>query len=121
MDYPIASLAGLLDFFTGCFRAEVFGTFETRVAAWIICPGPRTISEVWQATGRAAKQHHDTAYALFHSAEWDGDEQGKILTLVIVARLASTGAVWLVVDDTLCHKRAAHVAFGGFYTLRGPE
>jgi hypothetical protein len=115
MDYPIVSLAGLLDFFTGCFRAEVFGTFKAMVGAWAICPGPHTISEVWQATGRAARRHHDTAYALFHSAKWDWDELGKILVLLIVARLVPTGVVWLVVDDTLCHKRGATVAFGGFY------
>lgn len=115
MDYPIASFATLLDFFTPCFRAEVFGTFKMMVGAWALCPGPRTISEVWQATGQAARRHHDTAYALFHSAKWDWDQLGKILVLVIVTRLVPTGVVWLVVDDTLCHKRGATVAFGGFY------
>lgn len=115
MDYPIASFAALLDLFGPCFRAEVFGTFKTMVAAWALCPGPRTIAEVWQATGQAAKRHHDTAYALFHSAKWDWDQLGQILVLVIAARLAPTGVVWLVVDDTLCHKRGAQVAFGGFY------
>jgi hypothetical protein len=115
MDYPIASLSALLDFFAGCFRAEVFDTFKTMVRAWALCPGPRTISEVWQATGLAARRHHDTAYALWSSAKWDWDELGKILILIIVARLVPTGIVWLVVDDTLCHKRGATIAFGGFY------
>ena len=115
MDYPIASFAALLDFFSPCFRAEVFGTFKTMVGAWALCPGPRTLSEVWQATGLAARRHHDTAYALFGSAKWDWDEVAKILVLVIVARLVPNGVLWLVVDDTLCHKRGAKVAFGGFY------
>jgi len=70
---------------------------------------------VWQATGQAARRHHDSAYALFHSAKWDWDELGKILVLVIVARLVPGGVVWLVVDDTLCHKCGATIAFGGFY------
>jgi hypothetical protein len=115
MEYPIASFATLLDFFACCFRVEVFGTFKAMVGAWAVCPGPRTISEVWQATGRAARRHHAAAYALFGSAKWDWDELGQILVLVIVARLVPTGVVWLVVDDTLCHKRGATVAFGGFY------
>lgn len=115
MDYPITAIASLLELFAGCFRAEVFGTFKAMVAAWAMCPGPRTISEVWQATGQAARRHHDTAYALFHSANWNWDELGKILMLVIVARLVPNGVVWLVVDDTLCHKRGATIAFGGFY------
>ena len=52
---------------------------------------PRTISEVWQATGRAARRHHDTAYSLFPSAVREWDELGKVLLLLIVARLTPTG------------------------------
>ena len=115
VDQLIPTLAALVEGFRPCFRAEVFRTFEHILVGWIVCPGPRTISEVWQATGRAARHHHDTAYSLFRSAVWDWDELGKILVLVIVARLIPTGAVWLVVDDTLCHKRGAKVAFGGFF------
>jgi hypothetical protein len=115
VDQLIPSLAALVEGFRPCFRAEVFLTFQHLLVGWVVCPGPRTISEVWQATGRAARRHHDTAYALFASAVWDWDELGQILVLVIVARLAPTGAVWLVVDDTLCHKRGAKVAFGGFF------
>jgi len=44
-----------------------------------------------------------------------GLELGKILVLMVVARLVPTGTVWIVVDDTLCHKRGAKVAFGGFF------
>lgn len=115
MDYPIASFAALLDLFASCFRAEVFATFKAMVGAWATCSGPRTISEVWQATGQAARHHHGTACALFGSAKWDWDELGKVLVLVIVARLVPNGVVWVVVDDTLCHKRGATIAFGGFY------
>ena len=85
------------------------------LVGWIICPGPRTLSEVWQATGRAAEHHWDCAYSLFSSASWNWDEIAKILVLLIVSRLIPTGAIWLIVDDTLCHKRGAKVAFGGFF------
>ena len=115
MDQLIPSLLVLVDGFRGCFRHEVFQTFQHILVGWIVCPGPRTLSEVWQATGRAANHHHDTAYSLFASAVWEWDELGKILVLLIVARLIPTGAIWIVVDDTLCHKRGAKVAFGGFF------
>jgi hypothetical protein len=115
VDQLIPSLAVLVEGFRPCFRAEVFQTFGHLLVGWIICPGPRTIAEVWQATGRAAEHHWDTAYALFASASWDWDEVGKILVLMIVARLIPTGAIWLAVDDTLCHKRGAKVSFGGFF------
>ena len=85
------------------------------IAGWIVCLGPHTISEVWQATGLAAKRHHDTAYAVFHSAAWEWDDLGIVLATLILTHLVPGGVVWVVVDDTLCHKRGAKVAFGGIF------
>src|SRR5829696_5192607 len=79
MDQLIPTLVPLVDAFRDCFRAEVFRTFQTLIAGWIVCVGPRTISEVWQATGLAAKRHHDTAYAVFRSACWEWDDLGLVL------------------------------------------
>ena len=74
MDQLIPSLATLIEPFRGCFHPQVFQTFQALLAGWIVCQGPRTISEVWLATGLAARRHHDTAYAVFHSAVWEGDD-----------------------------------------------
>jgi hypothetical protein len=97
------------------FRSEVFQTFQILIAGWIVCLGPHTISAVWQATGLAARRHHDTAYAVFHSAAWEWDDLGIVLATLILAHSIPGGVVWLVVDDTLCHKRGAKVAFGGIF------
>jgi DDE superfamily endonuclease len=115
VDHLIPSLAHLLDGFADCFRQEVFQTFRLIVTAWAVCPGPHTVAEVWQATGLAARRHHDLAYALFRSARWEWDDLAKVLVLLVVAHLIPAGVVWLAVDDTLCHKRGAKVAFGGFF------
>ena len=115
MHQLIPSLVELVAPLRDCFRIEVFQTFQVLIAGWIVCLGPHTISEVWQATGLAAKRHHDTAYAVFHSALWDWDELGIILATLILTHLIPGGVVWLVVDDTLCHKRGAKVAFGGIF------
>jgi hypothetical protein len=115
VDQLIPTLAGLVALFRDCFRAEVFQTFQVLIAGWVICVGPRTISEVWQATGLAAKRHHDTAYAVFHSAAWEWDDLGIVLATLILTHLAPGGVVWVAVDDTLCHKRGAKVAFGGIF------
>jgi DDE superfamily endonuclease len=115
MDQLIPSLAALVEPFRDCFRVEVFQTFQALLAGWILCNGPRTISGVWQATGLAARRHHDTAYAVFHSAVWEWDDLGIVLATLILAHLIPGGIVWLVVDDTLCHKRGAKVAFGGIF------
>ena len=108
-------LATLVEAFRDCFHPQVFQTFQALLAGWIVCLGPRTISEVWQATGLAAKRHHDTAYAVFHSAAWEWDDLGIVLATLILTHLVPGGVVWVVVDDTLCHKRGAKVAFGGIF------
>ena len=115
MDQLIPSLASLVEAFGDRFHPQVFSTFQSLIAGWIICTGPRTISEVWQATGLAAKRHHDTAYAVFHSAAWQWDDLGIVLATLILTHLVPGGLVWVAVDDTLCHKRGAKVAFGGIF------
>ncbi len=65
MDQLIPGLAALVEAFRDGFHPQVFATFQSLIAGWIICLGPRTLSEVWQATGLAAQRHHDTAYYYF--------------------------------------------------------
>ena len=115
MDQLIPGLAALVEAFGDCFHPQVFSTFQSLIAGWIVCLGPHTISEVWQATGLAARRHHDTAYAVFHSAAWEWDDLGIVLATLILTHLVPGGVVWVAVDDTLCHKRGAKVAFGGIF------
>jgi hypothetical protein len=115
VDQLIPGLAALVEAFRECFHPQVFSTFQALLAGWIVCLGPHTISEVWQATGLAARRHHDTAYAVFHSACWEWDDLGIVLATLILTHLVPGGVVWVAVDDTLCHKRGARVAFGGIF------
>jgi hypothetical protein len=115
MNHLTLALAELLAPLQTCFRVEVFTTFQAVVAAWLICPGPRTLSEVWQASSLAGKCHYDAIYSLFGAAQWSWDEIGALLCLLILTQLVPTGPVWIVIDDTLCHKRGAKVAFGGMF------
>jgi DDE superfamily endonuclease len=115
MDQLIPGLAALVEAFRDVFHPQVFSTFQALIAGWIVCLGPHTISEVWQATGLAARHHHDTASAVFHSACWEWDDLGIVLATLILTHLVPGGVVWVAVDDTLCHKRGAKVAFGGIF------
>lgn len=115
MDQLIPGLATLVEAFRDGFHPQVFSTFQSLIAGWIVCLGPHTISAVWQATGLAARRHHDTAYAVFHSAAWEWDDLGIVLATLILTHLVPGGVVWVAVDDTLCHKRGAKVAFGGIF------
>jgi hypothetical protein len=115
MDQLIPSLAALVEPLRHGFHPQVFLTFQALIAGWVVCLGPHTISAVWQATGLAARRHHDTAYAVFHSAAWEWDDLGIVTATLILTHLVPGGVVWIAVDDTLCHKRGAKVAFGGIF------
>jgi hypothetical protein len=115
VDQLIPALVAPVAPFRDCSRAEVFQTFQTLIAGWVVCVGPRTISEVWQATGLAARRHHDTAYAVFHSARREWDDLGLVLATLVLTHLVPGGVVRVAVDDTLCHERGAKVAFGGIF------
>ena len=68
MDQITPSLSAMLDLFSPCFRFEVAATFRLMVLAWIVCLGRRTISRVWETTGRSATHSHCRAFRLFSAA-----------------------------------------------------
>jgi hypothetical protein len=115
MDQLIPSLDQLLAPLAVAFRTEVFALFRRMVAAWIVCLGRHTISRVWETTGQAEHRHHAAAYRLFSQAVWNFDEVARILLVRLLAAFVPGSRVWVVIDDTLCHKRGAKVAFGGIF------
>jgi hypothetical protein len=115
MDQLTPSLATILVHFAPCFRVEVAATFRLQVTAWIVCLGRRTISRVWETTGRSDTHSHCPFFRFFSEADWNWDEVCRILLIQLVAKFVPGARVWLVVDDTLCHKRGAKVAFGGIF------
>jgi hypothetical protein len=115
MDQLTPAFRSLLSPLAPCFRPEVFSTFCLLAAAWIVCLGRRTISRVWETTGQAPHRHHAAAFRLFSQAVWNFDDLTRILLVRLLAAFVPGSRVWLVVDDTLCHKRGAKVAFGGIF------
>jgi DDE superfamily endonuclease len=115
LDHLIPSLAALLETFRPCFRAEAFFVFHHAVAGWVLCLGGRTLTEVWQHAALSGSRHFSALFHLFADARWDLSDLGLRLALLLVDRFAPDGRIWLVVDDTLCHKRGADVAFGGIF------
>lgn len=115
MDQITPSLQALLDPLSCCFRAEVFLTFSMMTASWIVCLGRRTVSRVWETTGRSEDHSHCPAFRLFSEAVWNWDEVAKIFLTQLLTAFIPDASIWLVIDDTLCHKRGAAVAFGGIF------
>jgi hypothetical protein len=108
-------LVVLLAPFASCFNGAVHDTFCLMVVAWVACLGRRTISRVWQTTGRAEAEDHSKAYRLFNQAAWNWDCLAEVFLLQLLCDLIPGARIWLVLDDTLCHKRGAKVAFGGIF------
>ncbi|MGF1579090.1 MAG: transposase [Gemmataceae bacterium] len=98
-----------------CFRVEVFATFSHMAVCWIVCLGPRTIRRVWQTTGRDEKENHANTYRLFIEAKWNWDNVARIWVLKVLLKILPGCRLRAVIDDTLCHKRGAKVAFGGIF------
>jgi hypothetical protein len=116
MDQLTGALASFLGLFAACFfRKEVFQTFRLMVGAWIVCLGKHTISRVWETTGHAPTEDHSRAFRLFSQAVWNFDEIARVLLVAVLTRFVPGTRLWLVVDDTLCHKRGAKVAYGGIF------
>jgi hypothetical protein len=105
----------LLDPLSGCFRVEVFAIFKLMTATWIACLGRRSISRVWETTGRSKDHSHCAAFRLFSEAIWNWDEVIQVFLVQLLTLLVPDASIWLVIDDTLCHKRGAKVAFGGIF------
>lgn len=115
MEELTPSLIQLLDAFRPCFRQEVFYTFRTMVGAWFVCLGKRSISRVWETTGKSQTHSHCPSFRMFSQAAWNWDELCRILLAMLLDRFVPGFHVWIAVDDTLCYKRGAKVAFGGIF------
>jgi DDE superfamily endonuclease len=115
VDQLIPSLLELLAPLVPAFRKEVFPTFRLMFGAWVVCLGRRTISRVWETTGQSRHRHHAAAFRLFSQAVWNWDEVMRLLLVALLQTFVPGMRVWVVVDDTLCHKRGAKVAFGGIF------
>ena len=87
MDQLTPSFRALLAPYAFCFRHEVFATFSWMVAAWVVCLGRRTVSRVWETTGRSAQQSHCSAFRLFSWSLWNWDEVCRILIVQLLAAL----------------------------------
>src|SRR4029450_7282094 len=72
------------------------------------------VSRVWETTGQTEQRNHACIYRLFSEAVWNWDEVCRLL-LLRVGALVPGVRLWVVVDDTLAHKRGAKVAFGGIF------
>ena len=99
-------------------------SFQTQIEVllgWVMCLGRRTEYGVFQTiradTPVSRKKRHpfDRFYNFFSRSAWTVQELAREVAVAIVVRLNPRGSLYLVVDDTLLHKRGKHVYGLGWF------
>jgi hypothetical protein len=103
------------------FTLPSFQTQYQLMLGWYMCLGARTEYRVFetlqadQEVSRAQRHPFDRFYNFFSRSAWTVKDLAYWLALAIVLRLQPTGALNLIVDDTLLHKRGQHVYGLGWF------
>jgi len=117
----IPSLDSVLQCLLPAFTQPSFQTQTEVLLGWVMCLGRRTEYGVFQAiqadTPVCRKRRHpfDRFYNFFSRSAWTARELAHEVAVAIVVRLNPKGVLYLVVDDTLLHKRGQHVYGLGWF------
>jgi hypothetical protein len=111
----IPSLGSVLQCLLPVFTQPSFQTHIQVLLGWVMCLSKRTEYGVFQTiqaeTPISRKQRHpfDRFYNFFSRSAWTVRDLARQVCVALVARLSPSGLLYLVVDDTLLHKRGKHV------------
>lgn len=111
-------LPEVVEVLRGAFTAPGFATFKDLVAGMLGAVGEHSVTGMWIAAGLAGRRHWSRAHRFFSHARWDPDTLGLLVLRLVVDVFAPTGALCLVVDDTLFHRFGKQV-HGAFYQHDG--
>lgn len=99
-------------------------SFQTHVEVflgWVMCLGRRTEYGVFETiradspVSRKKRHPFDRFYNFFSRSAWTVRGLAREVAVAIVVRLNPKGLLYLVVDDTLLHKRGQHVYGLGWF------
>ena len=117
----IPSIDPILQCLLPAFTQPSFQTHVEVFLGWVMCLGRRTEYGVFQTiradTPISRKQRHpfDRFYNFFSRSAWTVRGLAHEVAVAIVMRLNPKGLLYLVVDDTLLHKRGKHVHGLGWF------
>ncbi len=117
----IPSLDPILQCLLPTFTQPSFQTHIKVFLGWVMCLGKRTEYGVFQAihadTPIFRKKRHpfDRFYNFFSRSAWTVHDLAHKVAVAAVVRLNPRGLLYLVVDDTLLHKRGKHVYGLGWF------
>jgi hypothetical protein len=117
----IPSLDSVLQCLLPVFTQPSFQTHVEVLLGWVMCLSKRTEYGVFQTiqadTPLSRKERHpfDRFYNFFSRSAWTVHDLAHRVAVAIVVRLNPRGRLYLVVDDTLLHKRGQHVYGLGWF------
>jgi hypothetical protein len=117
----IPSLDSLLQGLAVAFTEPSFRTQCDVLLGWIMCLGKRTEYRVFQtiqaSTVVSRLEHHpfDRFYNFFSRSAWTVESLAHQVAVAVVVALHPKGWLYLVVDDTLLHKRGKKVYGLGWF------
>ena len=117
----IPSLDPVLQCLLPVFTQPSFQTHVEVLLGWVMCLSKRTEYGVFQTiqadTPVSRKERHpfDRFYNFFSRSAWTTHDLAYQVAVEIVVRLNPSGLLYLVVDDTLLHKRGKHVYGLGWF------
>lgn len=117
----IPSLDSILQCLLPAFTQPSFQTHTHVLLGWLMCLGKRTeygVFETVQAdtlVSRKKRHPFDRFYNFFSRSSWTVKQFSHHVCVAIVVALNPSGRLYLVVDDTLLHKRGKHVYGLGWF------
>jgi len=117
----ILSLDSVLQCLLPVFTQPSFQTHIEVLLGWVMCLSKRTEYGVFQTiqadTPVSRKERHpfDRFYNFFSRSAWTVRDLAHQVAVAVVVRLNPRGLLYLVVDDTLLHKRGKHVYGLGWF------
>jgi hypothetical protein len=117
----IASLDSVLQCLLPAFTQPSFHTHVEVLLGWVMCLSKRTEYGVFQTIQadtpvfRNRPHPFDRFYNFFSRSAWTVRDLAYQVCVAVVVRLNPRGLLYLVVDDTLLHKRGKHVYGLGWF------
>jgi len=117
----IPSLDSVVQCLLPAFTQPSFQTQIEVLLGWVMCLGKRTEYGVFQATqaetpvSRNKRHPFDRFYNFFSRSAWTVHDLAYQVAVAVVVALNPSGALYLIVDDTLLHKRGKSVYGLGWF------
>ena len=117
----IPSLDPLLHALAVVFTEPSFHSHRDIFLGWIMCIGQRTEYRVFQTiqassvVSRVERHPFDRFYNFFSRSAWTVESLAHQVCVAVVLALNPTGSLYLVIDDTLLHKRGKTVYGLGWF------